>query len=178
MLPRMLIYLFFPGMILHELAHYLACLVTGVKVKKVKLVGFHEAFVQHASAGAWKMVVITIAPFILNTVMAWLLLTEAKEQFTPNLLWALVLLWLAVSFLFYGFPSKADAGNSLRSITKTFMDRIFSKRNLAKSIVYLIMFPFIFIPIAFLLGIMLLFEYSVALRFVWIFLVILASFLA
>jgi hypothetical protein len=178
LLPRALIYLFFPGMILHELAHYIACKIVGVKVTKIKLVGFHEAFVQHAATGAWKMVAITIAPFVLNNLMAWILLTEAKEHFAPNLLWALVLLWLGVSFLFYAFPSKADAGNALRAITKTFMGKIFSKRNLAASLVYLVLFPFVFIPVALVLGVMLLFEWAVALRFVWIFLVLLASFLA
>jgi hypothetical protein len=176
MLPKFLIYLFFPGMILHELAHYIACIITGVKVQKVKLVGKEEAFVQHAAAGAWKMVAITVAPFLLNNLMAWILLSEAKEMFVSNFLWALGLFWLGVSFLFYAFPSKADAGNALKAFTNAFMSKIFSKRNLAIKLLYLILFPFLFIPLAFILGVMLLFEYAVALRFVWIFLFVIAAF--
>ena len=48
----MLFRLFFPGVVFHELSHYIACLAVGVKVQSVKLFGASEAFVEHGPAGA------------------------------------------------------------------------------------------------------------------------------
>ena len=47
----MLPYIFYFGVIFHELMHLFTCILLGVKVKKVRF-GLKESYVQHEDSGA------------------------------------------------------------------------------------------------------------------------------
>ncbi|MBU0597720.1 hypothetical protein KKF61_01835 [Patescibacteria group bacterium] len=66
-----------PGVMIHELAHFVACLITLTKVYKVRLFypsGDSLGFVQHAkSHNPIKNIIISIAPLFGVTAVIWLL---------------------------------------------------------------------------------------------------------
>ena len=104
---------FFPGMIFHELSHLIACLLFGVKVRKVKFFGLNEAYVVHEQPGAAKSVVITLAPFLLGNFIALSLFALSYNQlFFERNFFGFVFLWLAFSLVMYSFPSNQDAKNT------------------------------------------------------------------
>ncbi|MDO8538651.1 MAG: metalloprotease family protein [archaeon] len=159
---------FFPGMILHELAHYFACVLLNVKVHKVKLFDLESAFVVHDKAVAWKAVIITLAPFFLNNFLGLSILSIAFQFLSTNPLISLILIWLAVSLFYFCFSSLQDAKNAFNSSIEFYDDHIFKKGNILEKIFWLATFPFIFIPLIIVLAFMLAFHYSFALRILWI----------
>ncbi len=160
-------FVFFPGMIVHELSHYVACELLGVKVSKVKLFGSKEAFVEHAKPNPWQAVVITLAPFFLCNFFAFLLFVSALEQLNALNPVSIILFWLAFSLALFSFPSSQDATNSFGSFIDFYNSRIFGKTSLLLKLFWIILFPFFFVPLVLVLGTMLVFDYSVILRFVW-----------
>lgn len=63
-------YLLFPGIFLHEFAHYITALLTGAKVSEFK-VGFHEGHVVHGKPKIplIGMMLVTLAPLISGIVI-------------------------------------------------------------------------------------------------------------
>ena len=115
--------LFYPGVIIHEFTHFLACVLLGVKVTKIKF-GLKESFVQHHDVHDWKTIIIAIAPFLLSNIIAVLGIWYAVE-FRPEFYIFAIILWLAVTVVFQSIPSKKDIenvdskiGSIYRSITK------------------------------------------------------------
>ena len=51
---------FFPGIVLHELAHYVACALTGTKTHRIKWWGLREASVQHSVSGPFRNILISM----------------------------------------------------------------------------------------------------------------------
>jgi len=169
-------HIMFPGIIFHEFSHYIACLLFGVRVKKVRWIGVHEAYVVHEQPTAWKALGITIAPFILGNGLAWLLLSAANRMLSsPNPL-ALVYYWFSISLLFYAFPSEDDAANAFRSFIETFRQGILRSRSWPITLGWLALLPVLFVPLAVVLGAMLAFAWFFALRLVWMLLVMLAAY--
>lgn len=160
--------IFFPGMILHELAHFLACVFLGVKVHQVKLFDLESAFVIHDKPSAWKAVIITLAPFFLNNFLGLEILKIAIQLFNAAFIYSLVLIWLGVSLFYFSFSSLQDAKNAFNSVIEFYDDHIFKKGSILSKIFWLITFPFIFIPLIIILAFMLAFHYSFALRILWI----------
>ena len=159
---------FFPGMILHELAHYFACVLLNVRVHKVKLFDFESAFVVHDKAVAWKAVIITLAPFFLNNFLGLEIIKIAIQLFNNSFIFSIILFWLSVSLFYFCFSSLQDAKNAFNSSIEFYDDHIFKKGNIFEKIFWLITFPFIFIPLIITLAFMLAFHYSFALRILWI----------
>ena len=167
-------WLFFPGMIFHELSHYAACLFLGVNVRKVKLFGVNEAFVVHDRPNAWKSVIIALAPFLLGNFFALIFIAFGFSLLFVLNPFGLVFLWFALSLLFYSFPSLHDSKNAFDSVAGFYSRKIF-RGNLFKRIFWLITFPFVFIPLILILGVMLAFNYSSKLRLLWMLLIIVFS---
>ncbi len=116
----------FPGVIVHELAHVLACLSTGTRVIKVRLfrLGNPAGYVMHEKPfGAWKTILIGTGPFFVNTVAGFLIALSAsllRDGGTSTAVaMHVVLIWLAISLAVHSFPSTGDA----RSIWGTVRDR-------------------------------------------------------
>ena len=167
---------FFPGMILHELSHYLACIFLNVRVHRVKLFDVQSAFVVHEKPNAWKAVLITLAPFFLNTFLGLEIFGIAFGFLDSNFLFSLFFLWLGVSLIYFSFPSLQDAKNAFDSSIEFYDDRIFKKGSLLQKIFWLFTFPFIFIPLILILAVMLAFHFSFALRILWIIFILFFSF--
>ncbi len=159
--------LFFPGMILHELSHFLACVFLGVKVSKLKLFGTKEAFVEHAKPNAWQSVAITLAPFFLCNLLSFMLFNYANELASAQNIFSVFAYWLALSFAIFSFPSKQDALNAFNSFIDFYKEKIFGKDGLPEKLLWLVAFPFLFVPLVLVLGTMVAFDYSVSLRFIW-----------
>lgn len=158
---------FFPGIIFHELSHYLACLLMGVEVKEVEFLGKKDSFVVHGKANLPQSIAITIAPFILGNIFALIFLLFAKATFFSINPLMIIYLWFAVSFVYYSFPSEKDAQNTFDAFFLFFQEKVFESKEFSKKVFWAILTPFMFVPMTFLLGIILLFDKSYFMRLVW-----------
>lgn len=158
---------FFPGTIFHELAHYLACVLVGVKVQDVKLFDVREAYVEHEISNPWQAIIISTAPFLVGNAVGFLLLQLAGDLFLAADFLAIVFYWLAISLIFYSFPSKADAMNAFNSVLQFYKNKLFSGKIISRLIWFLLL-PFIFLPLVILTGLLLVFDYSHFLKLLWL----------
>jgi len=105
----------FPGVIVHELAHQLFCRWFKVPVFKVVYfqMGNPAGYVLHeAPKNKAQGILISIGPFIINTVVGALIsLPAALPVFTFNTAGPLdyLLIYLGVSIAMHAFPSRGDA---------------------------------------------------------------------
>jgi hypothetical protein len=113
-----IIWLTFPGVIIHELAHKLFCQWTGTKVIEVCYFRFGNpaGFVIHEQQpNIWKHVLIGIGPLFVNTVLGFaiglLLLPMAGMSGDAGTVLNGLVGWLAVSIAMHSFPSTGDAKN-------------------------------------------------------------------
>lgn len=160
-------FFFFPGMVFHELSHLIACVLFGVRVSKVKFFGTEEAFVEHAKPNAWQSVLITIAPFILGNAVAFYLFIYANELSGAFNAFSVLFYWLGFSLAIFSFPSRQDATNAFGSFLDFYKGALFGGRPLLDKLLWLLAFPFLFVPLVLLLGTMVAFDYSILLRFLW-----------
>jgi len=104
-----------PGIVLHELAHRLACLLVGVPVQSVvyfQLTG-PPGYVRHTTPTRWSTTaVIALAPLATNVTIAAVLLEYSLAVYTTTgiggvaaggLLW-----WVAVAAVIHSLPSTTD----------------------------------------------------------------------
>ena len=104
-----------PGVVAHEFAHRLFCLLTGTRVIKVRYFRFGNpaGYVGHeAPDSVWKNILIGIGPFIVNTASGFIVgLVAAKKSLMVGELKGayFVLYWLGISFAMHSFPSTGDA---------------------------------------------------------------------
>ncbi len=131
-----------PGIIVHELAHTFFCLISGVKIFKIKIFQFSEVagYVEHEEAddifGAF---LISFGPIFINTALSFYLFKEFGLKFE----WKNVLfLYLAISIALSAIPSNGDAGS--------FGD--FIKHSVEKH--FWLFFIYIFYPLVWLLNLL------------------------
>ena len=77
-LYKVISYLTFPGIVLHETAHLLACWFSGTKVKSVRFFRFDGGGgdVTHLFPNSYiKMFFIALCPLVVNTFLSYLLLS-------------------------------------------------------------------------------------------------------
>lgn len=105
----------FPGVIVHELAHQLFCRL--FKIPVFEVVYFQAknpaGYVLHeAPDNKWHSLMISIGPFIVNTLLGGLIALPAAlpmfEFGNPGVL-DYVLIYLGVSIAMHAFPSTGDA---------------------------------------------------------------------
>lgn len=133
LIPGFLIsYLTFPGVMMHELGHQLACYISKVRVFRVKYFQFDLktiGFVEHErTENPWKSLLITYGPFIFNTVLGVLFVLPLSMMWALNStrfvlpIWAVVLIYvlayIGISCLANAFPSSKDAGNLFNGVLK------------------------------------------------------------
>jgi len=107
----------FPGVIVHELAHLLACKWRGVAVFDVCFFQFKDpaGYVIHEEPKDFTSAfVISFGPFVLNSLLCILICTPAMApmrffDITDPL--SIVLMWLGISIGAHAFPSNHDAKN-------------------------------------------------------------------
>ena len=123
-IPGILItFLTFPGVIVHELAHQLFCRWFKVPVFEVVYFRFGNpaGYVLHERArSATQSVFISTGPFILNTVLGFLIAMPAALQYKLDAMnpFDYVLLYLGVSIAMHAFPSTGDARTLWESVVK------------------------------------------------------------
>lgn len=125
-----------PGVPVHEYAHALACRLSGVRVHKVCYLrlGNPRVYVVHEQPDtAWQHIIISVAPFVVCSLVAMLLgigvglllqaglMTKQHEEIAGP-----VLFWLAWAVGACAFPSGGDA-DSLWQATKSREISLFGK---------------------------------------------------
>ena len=129
----------FPGVIVHELSHQLFCYLRHVPVYNVKYFQFKNpsGYVVHEPTdNPLTTLIISIGPFIVNTLLGALLLFPASIEMnefgalgwllgnginSPAILHTLIMLisyWLGLSILMHAFPSTGDAQVLVNNILK------------------------------------------------------------
>ena len=109
----------FPGIMLHEWAHKFFCDRTGVPVYKTCYfrLGNPAGYVIHGSVDSYgKAFLITTAPFLVNTTIAFILFLIAVI-IPPGLITCL-LCWLGISIAMHSFPSSEDADSPWHYLKK------------------------------------------------------------
>jgi len=112
----------FPGVMLHEIAHALACNLVGVRVYRTrlfKLSGNTAGYVQHARPRSFfQAFVISTAPLVVNSFAAMLTFYAALKLPPDAAIFGIkeryILYWLGFSFAMHAFPSTGDANNVWR----------------------------------------------------------------
>jgi len=112
--------LFFPGITIHELGHATACVLLGVKIKKIKLFSFTDGYVIFDDSKSYNNIIISIFPFFFN--IAFAILSAFLIKNGTNLILSILLIWLSMSALFFCVPSKQDAKNVFDAIKKTYTE--------------------------------------------------------
>ena len=112
----------FPGVIVHELAHQLFCRIYKVPVFQVVYYQFGNpcGYVLHERvSNKWKSMMISIGPFIVNTVIAALIALPAALpvfKFDTGGPIDYLLIYLSVSIAMHAFPSTGDANSIWHSL--------------------------------------------------------------
>ncbi len=108
----------FIGITIHEIAHAFACIILGVKIRKVKLLSFTDGYVVHDESRSYKNIIISIFPFFFNILVAFLCILLLKKELL--IIYKVIIAWFAISALFFSIPSRQDANNVFASIKKSY----------------------------------------------------------
>ena len=161
--------LFFPGIILHESAHALACLLLSVPIKKIKFFGKSGGYVVHEDSRTDKIIIIALFPFIFNILISLICARIYLLTFEPFI--RFLMIWIGISALLFSIPSDKDADNSFEALKKTYT----RKQSMAMFLLKIILSPLALI-ILIILGIFKIFDKFIAIRLIliafWIFLFI------
>jgi hypothetical protein len=112
-----------PGIVAHEISHYLMCRALGVRVQKLQLLTVEKNWQLNGSVvpdqiqnSFFKPFLIATAPSLINTILACLLILIAPS-FTEE--WISILAsWLVASLILGCGPSRSDLAFALRPITE------------------------------------------------------------
>lgn len=167
---------FFPGILFHEFSHFLACMVMGVKVGRVKFTS-----VSHQKTNPWKNFVIAFAPFVIGGVIGALLLWVGHEGYKNLLipeqieyLQIGVFYWLGISLLAFSFPSDTDARSAIRTLFEFYEDGLTLKEGRAWWLFCILTLIPLFVPLAVISAIMSFFASLRGLGIFWAVMVFLA----
>jgi len=104
----------FPGIIVHEWAHKFFCNRANVPVYKTCYfrLGNPAGYVIHGPVNSYvKAFLISTAPFIVNTSIAFLIFLMAVNASPSTAITTYLLYWLGISIAMHSFPSSGDADN-------------------------------------------------------------------
>ncbi|RYZ97321.1 MAG: DUF3267 domain-containing protein [Sphingobacteriaceae bacterium] len=114
----------FPGVIVHELAHQLFCRWFKIPVFEVCYFRTENpvGYVVHEPAKkTYQTVFISVGPFIINTVLCFIIGFSAALQFkfdSANII-DYLLMYLAISIGAHAFPSTGDAASLWNAVVKS-----------------------------------------------------------
>jgi hypothetical protein len=114
----------FPGIIVHEAAHQLFCILTRTAVFEVCYLRAEEpmGYVRHEKPRSVNhTIIIAVGPFIVNSLIAAVI--GASIMMTMNMnsehgMLENLTFWLGLSIGAHAFPSRTDAQNIWRSVLK------------------------------------------------------------
>lgn len=161
--------LFFPGIILHETAHAIACLIFGVKIKKIKFIDRSGGYVVHEDSKDYKIIIISLFPFLFNIFIAIICASIIKLTNEPFYIFLLV--WIGIGALFFSVPSDQDTNNSFEAIERTYKKKQSTWLFLLK-----VLFAPFFLLLIIVLAIFKIFDKVIAVRLIligfWIYLLV------
>jgi len=106
----------FPGVIFHEAAHIIGCLISGAKIRSISLFSKEGGEVVHERpvipyVGIF---LISIFPFLLGSAAIYLITSRAVADISLNSLTAakIIYFYLLISILLTMFPSSTDIKNA------------------------------------------------------------------
>ena len=161
----MLRLLLYPGVIVHELMHFLMCILLGVKVKKISF-GIKESYVQHNIASPLKIFFISIAPVFGNLIALFIILLSKNKFHNDKVLFFLAQ-WLVISIIYYSIPSNQDTKNVLTVMYSQINKYL--KSNIFYKFIAILYFIFVYIPAQILMLIFNAFDRYEILRLILIF---------
>ncbi|MFT9497972.1 hypothetical protein [Anaerosolibacter sp.] len=112
----------FPGVIVHEFAHYLFCKLTNTFVYEICFFRFGNpsGYVIHDKPkDGKKTLIISIGPFLVNTILGMLITMYsalAIIKFNAGTVLDFIILWLGVSIAMHSFPSTGDAKSIMAAV--------------------------------------------------------------
>ena len=127
--------IFFPGIILHELSHAIACVVLGVKITKIKWISKDGGFVIHEHKKSYKTIIISVMPFFLNIVYAIACALMFGLDVGPLL--KVILIWVGASSIFFCLPSREDVKNVYDTVRESYS----KKQSLLRWLYKIILLP-------------------------------------
>lgn len=138
----------FPGVWVHELAHALACIVSGVPIHKIE-VHSRSGKVVHRTSNLRSSVLISFAPLIIGGILSFVLFSYAKEMVEMDILLAALAAWLGFSIAFHSIPSHPDMVNISDTVNRQLHELWSGSRGLltkiVKSIGYVLIWPLVLI---------------------------------
>lgn len=106
----------FPGIILHEFSHMLMCKIKKIPIYNVCYFKYDDeiqGYVVHKKAEkAMDNILISVGPFIINSIIGMLIGIPASILFVTNKqidFSTIFLLWLSISITMHSLPSPSDA---------------------------------------------------------------------
>ncbi len=125
--------LFFPGVLVHEAAHAIACFACGIKVHRIS-VHRSSGMVVHDKTNARASLLIGIFPLLMGGAIAFILLHEAQRIGSAHFPWSIFLLWVGFSIAFHAIPSTQDIQNIVASTERRFGELWKGKRSFSVKI--------------------------------------------
>ncbi len=115
-------YFVFAGIVVHELAHYAGCLLTGTRVERVVLLDKRGGTVlPHRPAPPFESWFIALMPFFIGNLLAFFLFADAVRAFaSANYAYLVVALWLGASIALFAHPSRQDLNIAWRNFGQMF----------------------------------------------------------
>lgn len=165
----------FPGVVFHELSHFIMSLLMFSKVTGGKFWGEKEAAITHEQVPGIRGYLISSAPFLLGTLLTITFLYLAKAAaigltfHSPWQTWfqVLVLYYLGLSVAAHCFPSARDASNAMHNLSSFYSRKVSMQDGVIQGVFWLITVPFIFLPLYFGALIMGVFSTIRNLGFLW-----------
>ena len=114
----------FPGVIVHELAHQIFCMLMKVPVYDVKYFQLKNpaGYVLHErSERPGANILISIGPFIVNTLLGAIIMLPVSirlVQLNYRDPLTIILAWIGISILINSFPSTGDAKSLITDVLK------------------------------------------------------------
>jgi hypothetical protein len=110
-------YIFFPGVVFHELAHALMSTLLGARVVGGRYWGKQNAAIVHEEVPGLRGFLISMAPFYVGSIvaLAFVYLAQRNVVYLGNpvaIFQSLFLYWLGMSAAYHCFPSLKDVNNA------------------------------------------------------------------
>jgi hypothetical protein len=165
----------FPGVVFHELSHFIASLLLGSRVTESRFWGEKEASIVHEEAPGIRGYLISSAPFLfgsLATVLFLLLAKSAARGLTYASPWqtwfqVIMLYYLGLSVAVHCFPSQKDAGNALNNLMSFYGRKLAMADGALQWAFWLATVPFILVPLYLSAAVMGVFSTVRNLGFLW-----------
>lgn len=109
-----------PGVVVHELAHALFCLLGGVRIHKINLFRFQRVagYVVHEEPkGFMSSWLISFGPLIVNSYLAMFFFAQVRPIYDW---WDLLFAYLGVVIALQAIPSTGDAESLLKLANRNF----------------------------------------------------------